>query len=88
MLAAKLGDPLNTSAVIDSTPQSVVTFNGVPLAVVGAGVSDHGGGAHDNAQFAVGSAVFSINGLPVVLTGNPATCGHVAVGTTAIDVTA
>lgn len=73
-------DTISTGALINSTPQVHVAFNGFLVAVVGATVASHGGGAHAAATFAAGSPVFAINGLPVVRQGLPATCAHVANG--------
>lgn len=85
---AKVADTLDAAgAVIASSPQVAVKTNGVPLVVVGAPVASHGSGAHVAALVSVGSLTFKINGLAVVRTLNPATCGHSVIGTAPIDVT-
>jgi uncharacterized Zn-binding protein involved in type VI secretion len=81
--AAIVGDLLSfgPGSSIQSSPQATVLANGIPLVVVGAPVADHGSGAHDAATCSVGSPVMRINGLAVVRSANPATCGHTVVGT-------
>lgn len=85
---AIVGDVLSAgaSSYIVSSPQAAVLFNGIPLVVVGAPVRDHGSGAHNAAHVNVGSACFFVNGLAVVRTGNPATCGHLVIGTAGVEV--
>lgn len=89
MLCAKVGDLLNVGGTaIQTTPQTSVAFNGVLLAVVGATVNDHGSGLHNGPTFPTGSATFRIGGLAVVRNSEPATCGHLAIATALIDVSA
>lgn len=89
-LCAQVGDHLSSGpgAVITSSPQAALFVAGVPIVVVGAPVADHGSGAHNAAHTNVGSIALKVNGLGVVFTGAPATCGHTAIGTAPIDVTA
>lgn len=86
--AARVGDSVDAPALITGSPNSHVLLNGFPLAVIGATVAGHGGAPHASPVFAIGSAVMLINGLGVVRTGHPATCGHVAVGTTHVRLSA
>lgn len=54
---------------------------------VGDQVADHGKGAHGSASMLEGSPVFVVEGIPVCVTGDRATCDHAIVGT-GVQVTA
>lgn len=56
------------------------TINGAPIATVGASVTGHGSGAHAGAVMVQGSAIFTINGVAVVLAGMRASCNDQATG--------
>lgn len=75
----------NTAGGVISGP-SHVTLNGVPWAVVGASVADHGDGAHNAATIAAGAGHVRIGGQTALLAGDAATCGHVATGTGHVEV--
>jgi len=88
-LCAQVGDILSAGpgSNILSSLQASVLVNGIPLAVVGSPVHDHGGGSHNAAVLSTGSLSFKINGLAVAFTGSLASCGHVVVGTAPVTVT-
>ena len=60
--------------------QTKHTINGAPIATVGASVTGHGSGSHASAVMVQGSALFTINGVPVVLQGMRASCNDQATG--------
>lgn len=60
--------------------QVIATINGAFIAVVGDEVEPHGKGPHGGAVMVQGSAVFTINGIPVCLAGHKASCDDVATG--------
>jgi uncharacterized Zn-binding protein involved in type VI secretion len=60
--------------------------NGVKYAVVGDPVQGHGDSPHNSPVMIQGSAILRINGIPVVLKGHLASCGHAATGSCIINV--
>lgn len=72
--------------LINFTPQAFFTVEGFDVAIVGATVAPHGGGPHAVASFALGSDFLSVNGIPVVIQGKAATCGHTATGSSLVQV--
>jgi len=56
------------------------TIFGKPISLLGDGVAGHGTGAHAGPVMAEGSGWMTWNGIPVVRTGNRATCSHEANG--------
>lgn len=56
------------------------TLNGLPVAVVGDPVASHGDSPHAAATLAEGSGWMTWDGVPVVVEGCAATCGHTATG--------
>ena len=66
--------------VIKGGGQAIATINGALIAVVGDKVEPHGKGTHGDAEMVQGSAVFTINGIPVVLAGMKASCDDTATG--------
>lgn len=71
---------IDSAGGIIQPTQTAVTFNGLPLAVVGCAVTGHGGPPHNAASMVQGSAIFKINGIPVCLAGSRASCNDVATG--------
>ena len=69
-----------------SSLQAVVKWGVFPLVVVGSHVANHGSGSHANATMPVGSVAVRIGGVPVIFQGCVATCGHIATGSSTIDV--
>jgi uncharacterized Zn-binding protein involved in type VI secretion len=59
---------------------STVLVNGFPISVMGDSVVGHGENQHKAASMIVGSSTVLANGLPVVRAGDPASCGHIALG--------
>ena len=86
MALASLSTIDTAGGVIFSSIQSHVRANGIRLIVVGDHVADHGDGAHSDATMAIGSPVVRINGVRVIRAGDPATCGHIATGSSHVDV--
>ena len=66
--------------IIQVGPNTGVTYNGSPLAVVGCQIVSHGPGSHQGAAMVQGSVGLFINGIPVCFTGCRASCGDVATG--------
>ena len=60
--------------------QGFVRAGGALWAVLGDAVAPHGPGPHVAPVMAQGSAFVRINGIPVCIAGNAATCGHAADG--------
>lgn len=66
-----------------SANQSFVTANGLRVIVMRDPVTPHGQPPHSPAPtMAQGLPWFTINGIPVVVAGMSATCGHTATGQT------
>jgi uncharacterized Zn-binding protein involved in type VI secretion len=63
---------------ISSCQQSFVTFNGIPLALVGDKLTCVGSSSEDS--IASGSSCVTINGIPVARIGDPTTHGGIIVG--------
>lgn len=59
---------------------------GVYFAVKGDPVQGHGDSPHNASVMAEGSSLMRVNGIPVVLEGHKATCGHAATGSCVIRV--
>lgn len=57
-----------------------VFVNGKNVAVMGAAITDHGTGAHNAPTMSGHSATVFANGLPICRSGDAATCGHAASG--------
>lgn len=70
----------SAGGVITGGRQSFATYNGSPISVVGDAVSGHGDGPHRGPTIVQGSSFFTINGIPVVISGKLASCGHAASG--------
>lgn len=66
--------------VIRGGGQVMARINGAPMAVLNDAVIAHGSGSHQSAKMVQGSAIIRINGVPVVMAGCRASCGHVATG--------
>jgi len=49
---------------------------GALVAVLGDDVAPHGSGSHQSAKMVQGSTFFKINGIPVCIAGNLASCSH------------
>lgn len=80
-LASRIGiDTAGGGALLPTLQQTFATISGLPWATVGVRVADHGSGSHNAATVPTGSSVVSIGGLPAVVAGTPATCGHVTTG--------
>jgi uncharacterized Zn-binding protein involved in type VI secretion len=60
--------------------QGFVRVGGALWAVLGDAVAPHGEGAHGAPVMAEGSSFVRINGIPVCMEGNQASCGHAATG--------
>lgn len=71
---------IDSAGGIIQPTQVGVTFNELPVAVVGCAVTGHGGPPHNAASMVQGSAIFKINGIPVCLAGMLASCGDRATG--------
>jgi uncharacterized Zn-binding protein involved in type VI secretion len=56
------------------------TVLGKPMSLLNDDVAGHGTGSHAGPKMVEGSGWFTINGVPVVRTGNKASCGHEANG--------
>ncbi len=70
----------SAGGVITGGGQSFATYNGAAISVVGDSVASHGDGAHRGPSMVQGSSFFTINGIPVVISGKLASCGHAASG--------
>lgn len=55
-------------------------INGLPVSLLGDDVAGHGTGAHAGPKMVQGSAWMTLNGIPVVHTGDLASCSHQANG--------
>lgn len=82
--AARVGDI--AGGPITFSPQAVVLANGIPLAVVGSTIANHGKDAHAAASLLIGVPYVRINGLAVVRSGHLATCGDPVVGTAHVHI--
>lgn len=60
--------------------QFFCSANGAPVAVLGDTVASHGNGPHQGPKMVQGSTFFRINGIPVCIAGNAASCGHTTNG--------
>jgi len=60
--------------------QSFCKGNGALVSVVGDAVESHGNGPHQGARMVQGSTFFKINGIPVCIAGNLASCGDATDG--------
>lgn len=56
------------------------TVLGKPISLLGDAVTPHGNGQHAGPTMVQGSSWMTIDGIPVVRSGNAASCGHVANG--------
>lgn len=81
MLAACLKDDLAGGALIPS--QSSVFFNGKQVIVDGDAIQSHGIGPHVAATI-IGTSTVKIGGKSIVKTGDTATCGDVASGSSTV----
>lgn len=78
--ASLVGVDSSGGGLLLDAPQAFVTIDGKLWACVGSRVADHGTGAHDAATVATGSALVRINGVPVTMQAQRATCGHSLTG--------
>jgi uncharacterized Zn-binding protein involved in type VI secretion len=62
-----------------------VEINGLPAAVLGSLIQDHGRNEHDLAKMNVGFNGVLIGGLPVCRTGDVASCGHPLVSSSNVE---
>jgi uncharacterized Zn-binding protein involved in type VI secretion len=53
---------------------------GKPISLLNDDVQSHGNGAHNSAKMTQGSTWMTINGIPVIRSGDAASCGHTANG--------
>lgn len=60
--------------------QSFFRVNGHLVAVLGDAVASHGKSPHNSATMTQATGHLKINGLPVVVSGDSASCGHGATG--------
>ena len=60
--------------------QSFCKAIGALVAVLGDTVASHGSGPHQGPKMAQGSSFFKIDGIPVCIAGNLATCGDATDG--------
>jgi len=74
--------------LLQPTVQTFVRTNGLAWAVVGDAVADHGSGPHNAAHMTLGSTILRIGGVPVCRAGDAASCGHLATGTSHVQVSA
>lgn len=74
------GDVNTADAAITEVVQGTVFIDGIPAAVDGSTVADHGRGSHSSPKTANGSASVFIAGKPVNRTGDADTCGHTRTG--------
>lgn len=56
------------------------TVLGKPISLLGDDVAAHGSGSHQSAKMVQGSAWMTIEGIPVIISGDSASCGHTANG--------
>lgn len=70
--------------VIRDSPNTAWTWDGKPIAVIGATVTGHG--KHSSPAMVTGSSWFTINGLGVVRAGDRASCGHTSDGIASVDI--
>lgn len=83
MTAACLKDDLAGGALIPS--QSTVYFNGKLVIVDGDDVTPHGIGLHGLPPAKmIGTSMVKIGGKSIVKTGDTATCGHSATGSSTV----
>jgi len=76
----RVGDKNSASGAIQQG-ESSVTVNGIAISVTNNPVSPHpGGGPHTNARTNASQSSVTVNGKPVVITGDKDTCGHARVG--------
>lgn len=66
--------------IIDGPGNPLWTVNGLPISMLGDAVVNHGSGPHQGAVMIQGSSWMSIDGIPVVRSGDLATCGHTSDG--------
>lgn len=60
--------------------QNELFIEGQPVVLKGDPVASHGDSPHSSATMVEGSSWFSWNGVPVVVEGKKASCGHVSTG--------
>jgi uncharacterized Zn-binding protein involved in type VI secretion len=80
----RIGDLVGAGALIGPLAPNVL-INGQPIALVGTPVSSHGTGVHAAAVM-TGASTVLVNGIPVVGTGDVATCGDVLIATSNVFV--
>lgn len=66
--------------VIKGPGQPRFVIYGAPVSLLGDAVEPHGPGLHLVPVMIEGSGMFKINGIPIVRTGNRASCDHTADG--------
>lgn len=80
MLPVSLVGQSQAGGVITGPGKPTWTIMGLPISLLNDDVAGHGTGAHAGPKMVEGSGWFSIGGIPVVRTGNKASCGHEANG--------
>lgn len=81
----KIGDVVGGGVLTGPGLAPNVLVNGVPIALVGTPVTYHGLGLHAAATM-VGASTVLVNGIPVVGSGDLATCGDPLVATSSVFV--
>lgn len=64
---------------------SSVFVNGSGAVVIGASVTQHGSAPHAKPTLNIGSGTVFVNGKPLVRSGDKATCGHAATGSSNVS---
>lgn len=70
----------SAGGVITGPGASKLTIDGIKASLLGDTVSSHGDSPHRNARMVQGSGKLRVGGIPVVLQGHSASCGHTASG--------
>lgn len=70
----------SAGGVITGPGAPKLTVTGIKASLLGDGVAGHGNGAHSGPSMVQGSSKLRVVGIPVVLQGHSASCGHTASG--------
>lgn len=83
-IARNAGDDVAGGSITQGSGN--VFADGAPVARVGDTIGGHGDDEHESAVMAAGSPNVFANNIPVSREGDPASCGHVASGSSDVFV--
>lgn len=63
-----------------------VSANDLPVSRIGSQISSHGRNEHEYAQMTNGFSGVTVEDIPVCITGNVASCGHVLISNSDVEV--